>query len=193
MLTVMNRQLRRAQAKLDEKAEREKQKKKQARKDKLNTIRERRKERRIAGVKQSAPAPSGPVNVSSLTPEQRKRMPGRFSGGFMIATVFFIILQGATPPPDDQKVQGAFVGAGFFLMFGYFSTLFLLRRGNDKAFGFTITSGLALAVGLLFTRLIGPAAGTMDLWFLVMVGVGAAGVVLGAYLGRSVFNAGLRR
>ena len=183
--------LRRAQAKLDEKAEREKQKKKQARKDKVSAIKERRKQRRLSGVKPEAP--KAPVSLSSLTPEQRKKMPGRFSGGFMIATVFFIILQGATPPPDDQKVQGAFVGAGFFLMFGYFSTLFLLRRGNEKAFGFTITSGLALAVGLLFTRLIGPAAGTMDLWFLVMVGVGAAGVVLGAYLGRSVFNAGLRR
>ncbi len=186
----MNRQLRRAQAKLDEKADRDREKKKQARKDKVNAIKERRKHRRLSGVR--AEAPKGPVNLASLTPEQRKKMPGRFSGGFMIATVFFIILQAAIPP-EDAGVQSSLVGAGFFLMFGYFSTLFLFRRGNDKAFGFTLTSGLALAIGVLMTRLIGPAAGGFDQWFLIMVGLGAVGVVAGAYLGRAVFNAGLRR
>lgn len=190
MLDGMNRQLRRAQAKQDEKADRDKQKKKQARKDKVSAIKERRKQRRLSGAKPAEP--QAPRTLASLTPEQRKKMPGRFSGGFMIATVFFIILQAAIPP-EDAGVQSSLVGAGFFLMFGYFSTLFLLRRGNEKAFGFTLTSGLALAVGVLFTRLIGPEAGGFDQWFLMMVGLGAAGVVAGAYLGRSVFNAGLRR
>ncbi len=186
----MNRQLRRAQAKQDEKADREKLRKKQARQEKLSAIKERRKQRKLVGAK--APEPSKPVNLSSLTPEQRKKMPGRFSGGFMVATVFFIILQAAVPP-EEAGLQTSLVGAGFFLMFGYFSTLFLYRRGNEKAFNFTLTSGLALAIGVLLTRLVGPGAGGFDLWFLVMVGVGAAGVVLGAYLGRAVFNTGLRR
>jgi len=190
MLAGMNRQLRRAQAKLDEKADRDRQKKKQARKEKVNAIRDRRKQRRLTGAKPEAP--KEPVPLSSLTPEERKKMPGRFSGAFMIATVFFIILQAAVPP-EEVGIQSSLIGAGFFLMFGYFSTLFLLRRGNEKAFGFTLTSGLALAVGVLFTRLIGPEAGGLDQWFLLMVGLGAAGVVAGAYLGRSVFNAGLRR
>lgn len=190
MLAGMNRQLRRAQAKLDEKADRERQKKKQARKDKVSAIRERRKQRRLSGAKPEAP--KEPVSLSSLTPEERKKMPGRFSGAFMIATVFFIILQAAVPA-DEVGIQSSLIGAGFFLMFGYFSTLFLLRRGNEKAFGFTLTSGLALAVGVLFTRIIGPEAGGFDQWFLLMVGLGAVGVVAGAYLGRSVFNAGLRR
>lgn len=186
----MNRQLRRAQAKQDEKADREKLKKKQARQEKISAVKERRKQRRIAGAK--APAPKQPVALSSLTPEQRKKMPGRFSGGFMVATVFFIILQAAVRP-EEAGLQTSLVGAGFFLMFGYFSTLFLFRRGNEKAVNFTLTSGLALAVGVLLTRLVGPGAGGFDIWFLVMVGVGAVGVVLGALLGRSVFNAGLRQ
>ena len=190
MLTTMNRQLRRAQAKQDEKADRDREKKKQARKAKVNAVKERRKQRRLSGVKPEAP--KAPVSLSSLTPEQRKKMPGRFSGGFMIATVFFIILQAAVPP-EDAGLQSSLVGAGFFLMFGYFSTLFLFMRGSERAFGFTLTSGLALAGGLLFTRLVGPGAGGFAQWFLLMVGLGAVGVVAGAYLGRSVFNAGLRR
>src|SRR5690606_17812004 len=119
----------RAQAKLDSKAEREKLKKKQARRQKMESIRARRQERRERGER---PEPQAPVAASQLTPEQRKKMPGRFSGALMIATVFFIILQAAVPP-DQADVSTSLVGAGFFLMFGYFSTLFLLRRGNDNA------------------------------------------------------------
>lgn len=185
----MNRQLRRAQAKLDSKAEREKLKKKQARRQKMESIRARRQERRERGER---PEPQAPVAASQLTPEQRKKMPGRFSGALMIATVFFIILQAAVPP-DQADVSTSLVGAGFFLMFGYFSTLFLLRRGNDNAFGTTIASGAALAVGVLLTRVIGPGAGGLDLLFVLMVSLGAFLVVAGAFLGRAVFNAGLRR
>lgn len=189
MLGPMNRQLRRAQAKQDSKADREKERKKRARKEKLDAIRERRKERRLSGAK---PEPKEPLDPAALTPEQRRKLPGRFSGALMVATVFFIILQAAVPV-EDANVTSSLVGAGFFLMFGYFSTLFLYRRGNDKAYGLTITSGLALAVGVLATRLIGPERGGLDGLFLLMVGLGAAGIVLGAFLGRAVFNAGLRQ
>ncbi len=186
----MNRQLRRAQEKQDSRAEREKQKKKQARRQKVEQIRSRRQQRRIAGARPEEPREAVPA--SQLTPEQRKKMPGRFSGGLMIATVFFIVLQAAVPE-DQADLTSSLVGAGFFLMFGYFSTLFLLRRGNDKAFGTTIASGIALAVGVLLTRFIGPDAGGLDQLFLLMVVLGAALSVGGAYLGRAVFNAGLRR
>lgn len=185
----MNRQLRRAQAKLDTKAERDKQKKKQARQEKISTIRARQKQRRISGAK---PEPRKPMDPSKLTAEQRKKMPGRFAGALMIATVFFVILQAAVPA-EQATLTTTLTGSGFFLMFGYFSTLFLFRRGNEKAFGMTIVMGIALAVGVLFTRLIGPEAGGLDQLFLLLVGVGAAGVVVGAYLGRAVFNAGLRQ
>lgn len=193
MLPTMNRQLRRAQAKQDDKAEREKARKKQARRQKIAQIKGRRAANRtvkkMPGAKPEEPAKT--VHVSQMTAEQRKKMPGRFSGALMIATVFFIILQAAVPT-DDANVMSSLTGAGFFLMFGYFSTLFLFRRGSDKAFNMTLTSGLALAAGVLATRFFGENAG-FDTLFLLMVGLGAVGVVAGAYLGRAVFFAGRTR
>lgn len=192
MLPTMNRQLRRAQAKQDDKAEREKSRKKQARRQKIEAIKERRTVRRTVKVPGAKPeVPAKEVHVSQMTAEQRKKMPGRFSGALMIATVFFIILQAAIPT-EDANVMSSLTGAGFFLMFGYFSTLFLFRRGSDKAFNMTLTSGLALAAGVLATRFFGENAG-FDRLFLLMVGLGAVGVVAGAYLGRAVFFAGRSR
>lgn len=102
----MNRQLRRAQAKLDEKAAKEKDRKRQERRARLAALRAQRGARSTkSGAKAAAKAggEAAPdlktVNVKSLTPEQRKRLPGRFSGALMIATVFFIVLQAAVPPP----------------------------------------------------------------------------------------------
>ncbi len=189
MLTTMNRQLRRAQAKQDDKVEREKARKKQARRQKIADIKGRRSIKKMPGAKPEQPAKV--VNVSEMTAEQRKKMPGRFSGALMIATVFFIILQAAIPE-TEATVMSSLTGAGFFLMFGYFSTLFLFRRGSEKAFNMTLTSGLALAAGVFATRFFGENAG-FDRLFLLMIGLGAVGVVAGAYLGRSVFFAGRTR
>lgn len=185
----MNRQLRRAQAKQDQKAERERDKKRQARKDKAAAIKERRKQRRLPTAK---PEQRQAVNTANLTKEQRKKLPGRFSGALMFATVFFIVLQAAIPT-EDASLQDSLVGAGFFLMFGYFSVLYLNRRGTERAFTLTIASAGALAVGVLLTRVIGASKQEMDSLFLLMVGLGAVLAVAGAYLGRAVFNAGLRQ
>src|SRR5690606_25749561 len=89
MLTVMNRQIRRAQAKQDKKVDREKAKKKEARQDRIRAVRARREERRKAS------AAGKPVAVAGRAPteQERKKMPGRFSGALMIATVFVIVLQ----------------------------------------------------------------------------------------------------
>lgn len=185
----MNRQLRRAQAKLDEKAGKERSKKRQARKDRLSALRSRGRANAAARAKgAAAPAPDlKKVNVKALTPEQRRKLPGRFSGALMIATVFFIVLQAAVPA-TDSTVATSLTGAGFFLLFGYFSVLFQLRQGRDNALTLTLVTGLALTVGLLATRLFGPRAG-LDLNFVILVVVGAIGVVAGAYLGRLVFYA----
>lgn len=190
----MNRQLRRAQAKLDEKAAKEKDRKRQERRARLAALRAQRGARSTkSGAKAAAKAggEAAPdlktVNVKSLTPEQRKRLPGRFSGALMIATVFFIVLQAAVPP-TESTVGTSLTGAGFYLLFGYFSVLFQLRQGRGNALTFTLITGLALALGMLATRLFGPNAG-FDLNFLLLVGVGAVGVVAGAYLGGLVFYA----
>lgn len=185
----MNRQLRRAQAKLDEKAEKEKSKKKQARRDRIDAIRSRRRmpAARATGKATAAAPDLRQVNVKALTPEQRRKLPGRFSGALMIATVFFIVLQAAVPS-EDSTVLTSLTGAGFFLLFGYFSVLFQLRQGRDNALTMTLVTGAALTLGVLATRFFGTTTG-LDLNFIILVAVGAAGVVAGAYLGRLVFYA----
>ena len=97
MLAGMNRQLRRAQAKLDEKADRDRQKKKQARKEKVNAIRDRRKQRRLTGAKPEAP--KEPVPLSSLTPEERK-------------AAFEAFVADAEPPPPPPPPPQAPPPAG---------------------------------------------------------------------------------
>ena len=184
----MNRQLRRAQAKLDEKAEKEKSKKKQARRDRIDAIRSRRRMPAARATGKAAAAPDlRQVNVKALTPEQRRKLPGRFSGALMIATVFFIVLQAAVPS-EDSTVLTSLTGAGFFLLFGYFSVLFQLRQGRDNALTMTLVTGAALTLGVLATRFFGTTTG-LDLNFIILVAVGAVGVVAGAYLGRLVFYA----
>lgn len=197
MLRPMNRQIRRAQAKLDKKAEEEKAKKKQARRDRVTALRQQRQRRReeiktkaARGAEPGAKAGTAAASrdpTKPLTPEERKRLPGRFSGAFMIATVFFIVLQAAVPV-EEKNLQQSLVGAGFFLLFGYFSTLFLSRRGTPNPLTMTVISGVALAGGLLAAALFSDQQ-SVD-WLLI--GVGAVAVVAGAFLGRLVFNAAPR-
>lgn len=184
----MNRQLRRAQAKLDEKTDKEKARKRAARRARLDALRTRR---RAAPARASSKGAAQPdlkkVNVKALTPEQRRKLPGRFSGALMFATIFFIVLQAAVPP-QESTVATSLTGAGFFLLFGYFSVLFQLRQGRDNPLTLTFVTGAALVVGVLATRLFGPNAG-FDLNFVLLLAVGAVAVVGGAYLGRLVFYA----
>lgn len=182
MLRRMNRQIRRAQAKLDKKAELEKAKKKEARRERIDTLRRRRSERRELARTEVGRTPKADPS-RPLTEAERKKLPGRFSGALMIATVFFVVLQAAAPV-EDTGVGSSLIGAGFFLLFGYFSTLYLLRRDNLRAVSMTLVSGLALAGGVGAARLF---SGQSVDW--LMLGVGAVGVVAGAYLGRMVFYA----
>ncbi len=180
----MNRQLRRAQAKMDKKAEIEREKKKAARREKVQELRERR--RRQRDTAQARAASAAPGERRTYTPEERKRLPGRFSGAFMFATVFFIALQAAVPVEDKTTVN-SLIGAAFFLMYGYFATLFLSRRGLPRAMTTAAVGGVTLAVVLAVMQAL---QGQPVDW--LMCGVGAVGVPVGAYLGRAVFNAAPR-
>jgi hypothetical protein len=182
MLGGMNRQIRREQAKMDKKAAKEKQRKRAARRRRVQTLRERRPA--SGGGKSAGAGGAGPARDRSkpLTPEQRRKMPGRFSGALMIATVFFIVLQAAVPTKDSTTLT-SITGAGFFLLFGYFSVLYLERRGAARGLVMTLLSGVLLVLGVGVARLVRPELG-MD-W--LMLGLAAPGVVAGAYLGRLVF------
>ena len=182
MLRPMNRQIRRAQAKLDKKAELEKVRKKEARRERIDTLKRRRADRRETARTSVGKAPTSDPS-RPLTEAERKRLPGRFSGALMIATVFFVVLQAAAPA-EDVGPGSSLIGAGFFLLFGYFSTLYLLRRNNVNAFTMTLISGVALAIGVGGARYF---SGQPVDW--LMLGVGTVGVVAGAYLGRMVFYA----
>lgn len=189
MLGNMNRQLRRAQAKLDQKAEREREQRKAARKARVQQLKNERKQRREAAVRKTenqqreqktAERPAGPP-----TKEQLKKLPGRFSGVLMIASLFFIVINSAVPVPE-QTVLTSVTGAGFYLLYGYFSVLFLSRRGIPNGFKLTTITGLLLVAGMIAGRFF-----IDDLahdW--LMMGLAAPGVVLGAYFGRLVFDAG---
>ncbi len=179
MLERMNRQLRREQAKQDKKAAKDKQKRRAARRARVNNLRRSRAPAPRSGAQTRAdrPAPGKP-----LTPEQRKKMPGRFSGILMMASVFFIVLQAAVPAQQASTLT-SITGAGFFLLFGYFSVLYLERRGGGRALLMTFLSGALLIAGMTVARLVRPELG-MD-W--LMMGLSVPGVVAGAYLGRLVF------
>jgi hypothetical protein len=178
----MNRQIRRAQAKLDKKAELEKTKKKEARRERIDTLKRRRTQRRELARTEVGRTPK-PDPDRPLTEAERKRLPGRFSGALMIATVFFIVLQAAVPM-EQAGTGTSLVGAGYLLLFGYFSIQYLLRRDTPRAFTMTLISGVALAVGVGAARLF---SGQQIDW--LMLGLGSLGVVAGAYLGRMVFSA----
>ncbi|HZW98781.1 MAG TPA: hypothetical protein VFF10_01860 [Trueperaceae bacterium] len=183
----MNRQIRRAQAKADKRAEEEKAKKRQARREKVEEVRARRqRQRESAKQRSSSPEPRRPVQAKQLTPEERKKLPGRFSGIFMFATLFFIALQAAVPA--DQKETGqSLIGAGFFLMYGYFATLYLSRRGLPRALPTAVVGGVTLAAVMAVMQ---SVQGQPIDW--LMTGLGAVGVPIGAFLGRAVFNAAPR-
>jgi hypothetical protein len=185
---MMNRQIRRAQEKQDKKADKEKERRRDARREKVDQARARRARRReeakrarseggVSGVSTSggdAPVPAG----------KRTKKPGRFAGALMMATVFFIVLQSAAPPEDaGNELLRTITSAGFYLLFGYFSVLWLMRRGTPRPVMMTLISGAFLTIGVEVAKAFQPAVPTDPL----MLALAIPGLVAGAYLGRLVY------
>jgi hypothetical protein len=180
---MMNRELRRAQAKMDKRAERERDERRDARKRKLEQARARRAERRAEAKARASQAAAGTAKPAAAAGGKRGRRAGRFAGALMMATVFFIVLQSSVPPqPGDNAVLRSVTGAGFYLLFGYFSTLWLMRRDTPRPLLMTWATGGMLLIGVetakFFQELI-----PFDPW---MVLLAIPGVVAGSYLGRLV-------
>lgn len=173
---TMNRQLRRAQEKAEKKAEREKTRRKAARRTRGEGLRRRRASRKEAG------ASRGVGSVKDVGKVPKNKLPGRFSGALMVATVFFISLSAAVPS-EESSLLNSIVGAGFYLLFGYFMVLWLLRRGTERALAIALVSGILLAIGVEVSRIIRPEY-SPDL---ITLGLIVPGVVGGALLGRLVF------
>jgi hypothetical protein len=192
---MMNRQIRRAQAKQDKKAERDKLERREARKRKVEQLRAKRAERRTAirtGAKSAAKddakdgAKDGAAGGSAVQgPKRGGRGPGRFSGALMMATVFFIVLQSSVPPEEGgNEVLRLVTGAGFFLLFGYFSAMWLMRRSTPRPLTMTWITGALLIVGVEVAKAI---QGLVPFDPLLVV-LSLPAVVAGSYLGRLVFE-----
>jgi hypothetical protein len=188
---MMNRQIRRAQAKQDKKAEREKEERREARKRKVAQLRAKRAERRtVARSKPAAGADAkgaaaGAAKDTAKDGKKPGRRAGRFSGALMMATIFFIVLQSSVPPqPEDNELLRSITGAGFFLLFGYFSVMWLMRRDTPRALMMTWITGGLLLVGIEITKALQGVVPFDPL----MVALAVPGIVGGSYLGRLVFE-----
>ena len=188
---MMNRQIRRAQAKQDKKAEREKDERREARKRKVAQLRAKRAERRSAARSKPAAGADGDKSAAgdkagaAKPGAKRGRRAGRFSGALMMATVFFIVLQSSVPPMEgDNELLRSITGAGFFLLFGYFSVMWLMRRDTPRPLMMTWITGGLLLLGIEVTKALQGVIPFDPL----MVALAAPGIVGGSYLGRLVFE-----
>jgi hypothetical protein len=195
---TMNRELRRAQAKQDKKVEREKEERKAARRRRIEALRSRRAARRaeIRANADKKAAASREGGDAATTPAKgggkaggRGRNPGRFAGALAMATVFFIVLQASVPPqPDDNPTLRSVTGAGFYLLFGYFAILWLMRRETPRPLVVTLAFGFMLTAGVEVAKLMQPEVPTDLLMLLLAV----PALVGGAFLGRLVFTSAPR-
>lgn len=193
----MNRELRRAQAKQDKKVEREKEERKAARRRRIDMLRSRRAARRAeakASGGTKADGKSGGEGAAKPTQKGgagagRGRNPGRFAGALAMATVFFIVLQASVPPePGDNDVLRSVTGAGFYLLFGYFAILWLMRRETPRPIVVTLVAGVFLTAGVEVAKLFQPEVPTD----LLLLALALPGLVAGAFLGRLVYTSAPR-
>jgi hypothetical protein len=172
----MNRQFRRAQEKQDKKQEKEKTRRREERKARLRQLRSSRAKRepkRTSGGAQQQQQPA-----------QRGRLPGRFAGVLAAVTVFFIALQGVAPVEADPGLGDTLVAAGFYLMLGYFGTLWFMRRDIVRAPLVTVIGGVLLAAVVTVTGVVQERQPD-----LLALGLVIPALVIGALLGRLVFRA----
>ncbi len=196
---MVNRQLRRAEEKKEKKAEKEKERakaEKAARRRERREARKARAARRAAGgnakggdAKGSAgnggEAKGGDAGAKEGGARRRPLAgaPGRFSGVLMSATLFFIALQAVAPPSDDGLVADL-VSASFYLLYGYFGTLWMLRRGAPRARFVVVLGGALMVVMTLGVQIFSP-----DLPVAVrMVALALPLTLSGAYLGQLVWE-----
>lgn len=184
----MNRQLRRAQEKQDKKVEKERQERRDERRRRLDQLRAQRKRQVAArqankGKDQAAGKDSGKSGGARAAAAPSRNDPGRFSGALAIATVVFILLQAVVPTESDGTFYSV-VKAGFYLMLGYFMTLWLMRRDMPNPIVLTGMAGIILLTGTWLGYLLRPDAAVDGLAMILAVPLLVGGILLG----RLVFN-----
>lgn len=185
----MNRQVRRAEEKKERKQEKDKAKAKAARRERRRArVAERRRSQAAGrgeggkdGSVEEGTASGGTDGGGGTKPRRRGADPGRFSGALLTATVFFVVLQAVTP--NDGTLAGQAVAASFYLLFGYFAVLWMLRRGTPKPVPYALAVGGVLWLGTAASQWLQPG---LDLAPLMLALIPPL-LVAGAFLGRLVY------
>lgn len=191
----MNRQLRRAQDKQEKKVEREKADRKAERQRRVDQLRAQRQKRRQdtlakaqagkkdAGSKESGGnVAEGKASGAAAQPARAGRNdPGRFSGALAIATIVFIMMQAVLPTEPDATFDSV-IKAGFYLMLGYFLSLWLFRRGQPNAMLLSALAGIILLTGTWLGFLLRPDSAMDGLAMLLSLPLLALGIFLARFV-----------
>ena len=187
----MNRQLRREQKRLDKKQEKEKSRRRTSRRSALAAVRERRD----AAAKRAAKSRDGGDGKAASGP---KGKPARFAGLFAIVAAIGLALLGVQAGVEREGANVVFDVALFplyFLMFGYFMSQWMMRRGSDRPLVTSLVTGVALALGIAVSQVVAPppelagdAAQTTAWKVWLGLGLGLPALAGGAYLGRLVYS-----
>jgi hypothetical protein len=166
---MMNRQLRRAQKKADDRASKEK---------------ERAKAARVAKRQERIAKRSEPKKLSD--PNVKKQVPGRYSRIWAIVTGAIIVMQAVSPPlPEGQDSRlWLAVEVIYYPLFAYFVYLWLAREGRNNALLISLVASIGLAVLLGAVRYFAP-------WLepdlrLMLLAIPAA--VAGTFLAKFIFT-----
>lgn len=164
----MNRQLKRANEKSDRRRERE-----QA----------RRKEQRRAGRVRVTKAKdtAAPETKKDERPAPGMRRPG-LAGAYLLLTIGVIAAQALAPQQTDPFSLAIHVL--FYLILGYFLSLWFYRRGVERAFVIALVGGLLLALGVEGLKVALPQT-EPNLLFAYLA---LPGLLPGAWLGRFIFR-----
>ena len=169
----MNRQLRRAQEKAEQKQSRDKQKAKAAKREKRTRRREKRASTKSSGDAKQNAAPA----------KRRPDLFFRFAGPITIFTTVFIVLQSIAPRPEENSI-GMIVEVAYYFIFGYGFCLYLMKRGQNNALQIAAGTGVGLAVLLQGVAYFVPTLAPN----LILLLAGSVTAVLGALAGRWVAN-----
>ncbi|HHO55807.1 MAG TPA: hypothetical protein ENK21_05415 [Trueperaceae bacterium] len=139
----MNRELRRIQKKADEKKYKEKQKNRQKRISKLQNKRQQRKTKIVKNSKTKS--------SKSKFKTDRSRFAVRFAEVFTLFTAFFIGIQVFVPKSQSEIFSPQITQAieiTYYLFFGHFLMLSLLKRRVKYGLWYGLAAGLILTAGL---------------------------------------------
>ncbi len=169
----MNRYIRRAQEKSDKKREKERgqrrgprktQPKKQAKSKadkpkKAEAKRDDSADNAGNGKAESSTANSGRAESStansSRAEKKGKTRAGRFAGFLALATAFLIVSQAFVSFESFSPTDYAVIAFSYVLL-GYFTSLWLLRRSTENAIAITVMAGILLSFGIELSRLLRP-------------------------------------